>query len=66
MANVFYAPALLVILRWLHIWRSTTSREKPTHWLAAANHVRLIIRGACGFHSPKAALALVMLSCATI
>ena len=27
------------------------------------NHVRLIIRRAYGFHSPKAALALVMLSC---
>ena len=30
------------------------------------NHVRLIIRRAYGFHSPKAALALVMLSCAPI
>jgi transposase len=30
------------------------------------NHVRLIIRRAYGFHSPKAALALVMLSCGPI
>ena len=30
------------------------------------NHVRLITRRAYGFHSPKAALALVMLSCGPI
>lgn len=30
------------------------------------NHVRLIIRRAYGFHSPRAALALVMLSCGPI
>ena len=30
------------------------------------NHVRLIIRRAYGFHSPQAALALVMLSCGPI
>jgi transposase len=30
------------------------------------NHVRLIIRRAYGFHSPEAALALVMLSCGPI
>ena len=30
------------------------------------NHVRLIIRRAYGFHSPMAALALVMLSCGPI
>ena len=30
------------------------------------NHVRLIIRRAYGFHSPTAALALVMLSCGPI
>src|SRR5665811_307131 len=35
-------------------------------WLAAANHVRLIIRRAYGSHSPKAVLALVMLSCGPI
>jgi hypothetical protein len=64
--EVFGAPALLVIMGWLHICRSTTSREKPTHWLAAANHVRLSIRGTCGFHSPKAALAVVTSACATI
>ncbi len=31
-----------------------------------SNHVRLIIRRVSGFHCPKAALALVMLSCGPI